>query len=394
MSTDANWPYKAGEKGRNRVRAYPKGDSGIIYLEFYERDPETGELSRKRVSTGHRDREKAKKEADQLAAKFTEAPPEPDPPGITLRTLFDNYLEKRTPQVGERQQKHHHRATEMFCRYFGWSREAESLNRKDWDGFILDRRSGAIDARGNSVPKDDRKPIGPRRVQEDLQALRAVLNWGTQADLLDRNPTAGYPLPKDPNPQRPRVTEERYQAMLEVAPEIDWRFEVALVLANETGHRSKAIRHLKWADVDLSAQTIRWRGEADKSSHEHVTPLTKAATKALKGAQENRAAIGDTWVLPSPEDDSKPVSRHLLRDWWYRAEELAELDHIDGLGWHGLRRKFADEHKEVPLKDLAKLGGWKTEQTILTCYQDSNLEAMRRAQERRRELREASTAGD
>jgi hypothetical protein len=59
-----------------------------------------------------------------------------------------------------------------------------------------------------------------------------------------------------------------------------------------------------------------------------------------------------------------------------------------------MRRKFADEHEEVPLKDLARLGGWKTEQTILTCYQDSDLSAMRRAQERRRPLRDGTSGRD
>lgn len=82
-----------------------------------------------------------------------------------------------------------------------------------------------------------------------------------------------------------------------------------------------------------------------------------------------------------------------MRDWWYRAEKEAGLEHIPGLGWHGLRRKFADEHKAVPLKDLARLGGWKTEQTILTCYQDSDPNAMRRAQERRLELGTERQAG-
>ncbi len=393
MSTDAKWSYKAGEKGRNRVRAYEKSGSGIIYPEFYERDPETGEQHRKRISTEHRDREKAKQQADRLAADFAEAPPEPSP-GVTLRELFDNYLEKRTPQVSERQQKHHHRTAEMFCRYFGWQREAESLNRRDWDDFVLDRRSGAIDARGNAISEERRSPVGARRVEEDLQALRAAFNWAVQADLLAANPTAGYPLPKEENPRRPRVTEERYQAMLEVASEIDWRFEVALVLANETGHRSNSIRRLRWSDIDLSEGTVLWRGEEDKASHEHVTPLTDEALRILKRAQEKRAAIGGAWVLPSPTDESEPVSRHLLRDWWYRAEKRAGLEDIEGLGWHGLRRKFADEHKEVPLKDLAHLGGWKTEQTILTCYQDSNLEAMRRAQERRRKLREGTSGGE
>ena len=350
MSTDARWSYKAGEKGRNRVRAFAKRGSGVIYLEFYQRDPGTGKEHRKRVSTEHRDREKAKQQADRLAADFSDTVPEPER-SITLRKLFDNYMAKRTPQVSEGQQKHHRRSAELFCRYFGWDRDAESLNRRDWDEFILDRSSGAIDARGDTIAKEARKPVGPRREQEDLQALRATLNWAVQADLLNQNPTAGYPLPRDDSPRRPRVTEKRYQAMLNVASDVDWRFKLALILANETGHRSKAIRHLRWSDIDLSNRIICWRAKADKSGHEHVTPLTERAAEALQRALEERAAIGETWVLPFPNDEERPVSRHLLRDWWYQAEELAGLEHIDGLGWHGLRRKFADELKEVPLKD-------------------------------------------
>ena len=106
MSTDTNWSYKAGRKGRNRVRAFEKG--GVIYLEFYERDPATGELHRKRVSTGHCDRAKAEDHVEVLVGQFAEAPPERER-GVTLRTLFDNYLASRTPQVGKRQQKHHQR---------------------------------------------------------------------------------------------------------------------------------------------------------------------------------------------------------------------------------------------------------------------------------------------
>jgi len=48
----------------------------------------------------------------------------------------------------------------------------------------------------------------------------------------------------------------------------------------------------------------------------------------------------------------------------------------------------------VPLKDLARLGGWKTEQTILTCYQGSDLVAMRRAQEHRWNVREQASRAD
>lgn len=182
--------------------------------------------------------------------------------------------------------------------------------------------------------------------------------------------------------------------MLEVASEVDWRFEVALVLANETGHRSKAIRRVRWSDVDLSEEVVLWREEEDKASHEHMTPLTGTAVAALRRAQTKRAGIGEAWVLPAPKNASKPVSRHLLRDWWRRAKDLADLEHVDGLGWHGLRRKFAYELREVPLKDLAELGGWKTEQTILECYMESDLDTLRSAQEQRLDGGHRRAAGE
>jgi len=58
-----------------------------------------------------------------------------------------------------------------------------------------------------------------------------------------------------------------------------------------------------------------------------------------------------------------------MRDWWYRAEKLPELDRIDGLGWDGSRREFATGLKDVPLGDLSELGGWRDPQTIPKCHQ-------------------------
>jgi len=88
-------------------------------------------------------------------------------------------------------------------------------------------------------------------------------------------------------------------------------------------------------------------------------------------------------VLPAPGDAGKHVSRHLLRDWWKRAEKRAGLEPIHGLGWHGLRRKFATELKATPLKDLCALGGCQSHQTILTCYQQADEHTMRQALESR-----------
>jgi hypothetical protein len=76
-----------------------------------------------------------------------------------------------------------------------------------------------------------------------------------------------------------------------------------------------------------------------------------------------------------------------VRDWWERAEKLAELAHESRMGWHSLRRKFATELKGMPLKDLCALGGWRGTQTVLTCYQREDEGTMRKALATRKALR-------
>ena len=44
-----------------------------------------------------------------------------------------------------------------------------------------------------------------------------------------------------------------------------------------------------------------------------------------------------------------------------------------------MRRKFATELKFTPLRDLAHLGGWRTAQTILKCYQQPDNTTLRAA---------------
>ena len=80
--------------------------------------------------------------------------------------------------------------------------------------------------------------------------------------------------------------------------------------------------------------------------------------------------------MPSPGDPLKSPSRHLLRDWWKRAEKLAGLAPKRGRGWHALRRKFATELSHAPPKDLCELGGWKDYNTIMKCYLHPDLNAL------------------
>ena len=112
--------------------------------------------------------------------------------------------------------------------------------------------------------------------------------------------------------------------------------------------------------------------------------MTVDARAALEFARTQRPGIGDAPLLPAPKDSTRCVSRHRVRQWWDKAIELAGLEPVPGRGWHSLRRKLASDLKSVSPKTLCQLGGWKSYQTVLVCYQRADEAEMREALEGRR----------
>ena len=375
--------YGAGEWGRNRVRVFPDPKTGLFQVEWRENGRR---LTR---SLGHRDWTRAKKQADEFAAGFAspdlngKAEAEPEP--LTLGTLFEIYGEEVTPAKEERNRRHDRAATAMFLKFLGPDRRPETLSRRDWDRFIRERRAGRIGPSG--------KPVGNRTLEWDLTFLMAVLNWAARSrdehgrPMLDRNPLKGLRKPRAKTPTRVVLTAEEYRALLKVSRRVDWRFRVALVLAHETGHRIGAIRNLLWSDIDLEGAMVRWRAKHEKTGYEHTTPLTGEAVAVLEEARRMNPGSGDGPVLPAPSNPARCLGRHLPLKWWYRAAILAGLEPKRGRGWHSLRRKFASDLMDQPLKVLCQLGGWKNPQTVLTCYQQANTGQLRTALESRRRVR-------
>ncbi len=57
---------------------------------------------------------------------------------------------------------------------------------------------------------------------------------------------------------------------------------------------------------------------------------------------------------------------------------MAELEHVPGMGFHSARRKFANDLKPTTnLRDLAYMGGWTSPVTLLTVYQQPDMEVQR-----------------
>ncbi len=375
--------YGAGEWGRNRVRVFPDPKTGLYQMEWRDNGRR---LTR---SLGHRDWVKAKKQADEAAAGFAVHEPnckaEAEPEPLTLGSLFEIYGEEVTPTKGKRTRERDGVATRMFLDFFGRDRDPATFSQRDWDRFIQARRAGRAGRSG--------RPVGNRTIEWDLTFLMAVLNWAERSKdergrpLLDRNPLKGLRKPREKNPARVVLTEDEYRALLKVSWQVGWRFHVALVLAHETGHRIGAIRQLRWTDIDFEGREVRWRAEHEKTGHEHVTPLTDEALAALGEARRRGDGTGNAPVLPSSRDATRCVHRVSAFQWWRKAQTLAGLEPKPRRGWHSLRRKFASDLMDLPLKVLCELGGWRDAQTVLRCYQRPDAGQLRTALEGRPRVR-------
>ena len=360
-----------------RVFADPK--TGFFQMEWRENGRR---LTR---SLKHRDWRRAKRQADEFAAGFVvpeiggKAEAEPEP--LTLEKLFEIYGEEVTPAKGKGTREYDRAALEMFRRFFGRDRKPPTLSQRDWDRFIRARREGRVGPSG--------RPVSDRTVERDLRFLLAVLNWGTRSRneagglLIDSNPLKGLRVPREKNPTRVVLSQAEYEALLRVSAKIDWRFRVALVLAHETGHRIGAIRQMRWADIDVGAGIIRWRAEHEKSGFEHRTPVTDEALGVLEEAWKENRQGDDGPVFPAPRDPDRSMSYAVACYWWKQAEGLAGLERKRGRGWHSLRRKFASDLMDQPLKVLCELGGWRTAQTVLQCYQRPDEERLKKALDER-----------
>jgi len=102
-----------------------------------------------------------------------------------------------------------------------------------------------------------------------------------------------------------------------------------------------------------------------------------AIDRALDRSEAERLVTGkpidpSSPLFPSPCDRNKPVdSKGPPCQWLLKAEKMANLKKQDGTLWHGYRRGWATARKELPAKDVAQAGGWKSPTVLELCYQQA-----------------------
>lgn len=390
------WSHSEGQRP-NKVTVFERRPGGNLYVRVWDASLREGRGGWRKRSLKHKDRERAKTYAKEQAGKLAAGDEGLRSGQQTLARLFALYKRYRTPKKGEREQRADVRRIELWSRFLGGKKDPHRITRAEWERFIERRRSGAIDARGNPVSEEDRRPVRIRTIEVDLRFLLAVLRWGTTwgvgegSNLLGLDAVPAYDIPTEKNPRRAVATQDRLERTMEVAADVHPYLPTLLALANGTGRRIGAIRQLQYSDLLADHGRhghLRFRADSDKMGFDSTFPLTRELRRVVDRHVQAHPGIGDAPMFAASGDPSKPVTRYRVDRWLRVAERKAGLNPLPGKLWHAYRAKFATEMLDEPDRVVAALGGWKTPRT-LDIYQQPDEGAMLRALERRRELREA-----
>lgn len=394
------WSYSTGEYGAT-VRAFERQPGGPLYLRLPSRAG--GYVKR---ALGHRDRELARRQAAEAALELLAGhrPQGRSPELKVVLTLYHRHaLAERGITEATRLQREQQR--DLWLAVLGPDFRPEDITVEDWRRAAQLRLTGAVDARGNPVPEDERRPLRPDSVNHDLKYLRAALRWAAawrpnrgQPPLLSRYPlgAAAFPTLRRREARRPVATVERYLRLRAVEHRMsavrDGRrvsvpsyFREVLDLCVLTTRRISAVRRLTFDDVrwdrrpedDEPYGAILWSWQTDKVGKSRTIPMTPLIRDALERARAHPLFEPDRiWVFPAPDAPTQPVGRSTLTRWLREAEQLAELEHLEHGGYHSFRRMWASRRRDRSIVDVAGTGGWESKEVLRDLYQHTDKRTM------------------
>lgn len=195
--------------------------------------------------------------------------------------------------------------------------------------FGLDRAHQITAARINDY-REARLAAGAARatIDAELHALSAALRIARELGRTTHRPLIKFFRPK--NARKGFIEPTALESIVRRLPD-EARDPVRFLYLS--GCRIGEMCSLRWADVDLDAREIRFRGEAVKTGESRLLPLAGDLLEVV--ARQARA-------LAQPYLFSGPYGRKLTRDWIERRFRRAARD--AGLGHrtpHDLRRSFA-----------------------------------------------------
>lgn len=408
------WSYTAGERPHT-VKVYEREPGGVLYVSVWSPTARDGKGNVLRRSLGHRDKKAARAYARGEAAKLERGIAALRTGQVTLAQVFTAYRQHPSPRKSVTDQRADERRVKMWSRVLGGASDPHCVAKPQCESFIDARRSGAIDALGDPVAENERKPVRARTVGADCEWLSLVFHWAAKwplasgGYLMRENPVRGFGIPHEENPRRPVATADRFDAVRAVSDCVEMELRrkgqkrvrqrsylsELLDIAHSTGRRLNAICKLRFQDVRFERTAsephgaIVWPAATDKRKKERRAPLSPRARAAIARIVQERPSIGDVPLFPSPSDAARPMSRHLADAWLRSAEAMAKVPKQTGGLWHPYRRGWATARKHLPDADVMAAGGWESLDALKASYQHADPTTMLRVVMEPTELREA-----
>jgi hypothetical protein len=382
--------------------------------------------------------------APPIAAAEEPASARPKPDTLTLREGFALALDPDRGKYATTDTRHYDQIVKYEERLFGGRPGRRPLISPDLPWRALELRDIRVlwRAMADAYVRTEGKEFGVRAAEMMIDSLFSVAAWLREESRIPSD--AARPPEnwrrrlkeewelrtgeRQTRPYRPRHTEEEFRRIFVALDDarVDPRIRLAIELAAEcrTGQVLRCTRRmLTVSDVastdyenvpagSLGQVVIPGAGK----KHGEIVVLTPEQRRAVDDALGGYLAkyeaawltkeIEDYFLFPGSRmrmlDESgrrgvrrvragaKPLSRDGARQLFKDLEAIAEVDHIRGRGWYGLRRQAADMAETATTDDRVKdrLGGWQDSETRKSIYQDRETDALRaQAASVRRQLR-------
>lgn len=121
----------------------------------------------------------------------------------------------------------------------------------------------------------DFRGLSPRTVRGIYGTLRTALRQAVSWGILKKDPTEGLRTPRVPRKERPVLSAENLQKLLEAAK--GYRYYLVIRILAFTGMRLGEVLGLKWRDIDFSAGTVVIQRAVD-TKHRSLKEDTKTAS--------------------------------------------------------------------------------------------------------------------
>lgn len=366
-ASPALWKHKEGGRG-STVWVQEIAPGGLLYLR--RRDPETRNW--KWECLHHTDREAAREIAADTAHALRMGRTAKATGRYNLGQVFGLYEARVSPGKKNRGAQEDARRMALWERYLGPDFDPMTITPQRIKDYLRDRKAGMIrptptlNARGKIVGRRSEGKISATTAGNDVRFLKAVLRWASGEGLIERNPIADVPAPRNVNPKQPVATFDRFER---VRPRCAGLFGPFLSLVEALGWRVTALRMIRASDLDLSTRPasphgrILKRAESDKKGVEMWVPLSADARAAVDEALRLSGVAGDRFVFTTTQG-RKPWSQKWAWDQLRKAEAAAGVEHLERGAFHPYRRKWVRERNHLPRADVAAAGGWLSVQTL------------------------------